>query len=84
MKTAQLTLKNGTTVEIITIISKNLFKVSYGKDRTGNDIVGIIFRECNKVTAPLRCKFIKTNGKQCLNASHKCDTLCKFHLNNKN
>lgn len=45
MKTAQLTLKNGKTVEIITIISKNLFKVSYGKDRDGNDIVGIINRQ---------------------------------------
>ena len=44
----------------------------------------VTFRDCNKVTAPLRCKAIKTNGKQCMNASHKCDTLCKFHLNNKN
>lgn len=40
----------------------------------------VTFRDCNKVTAPLRCKAIKTNGKQCLNASHKCDTVCKFHL----
>lgn len=39
----------------------------------------VTFRDCNKVTAPLRCKFIKTNGKQCMNASHKCDTVCKFH-----
>ena len=44
----------------------------------------VTFRECNKVTAPLRCKAIKSNGKQCLNASYKCDTLCKFHLNTKN
>ena len=44
----------------------------------------VSFRDCNKVTAPLRCKFIKANGKQCLNASYKCDTICKFHLNSKN
>ena len=42
----------------------------------------ITFRDCNKVVAPLRCKAIKSNGKQCLNASYKCDTLCKYHLNN--
>lgn len=42
----------------------------------------ITFRDCNKVTAPLRCKAIKSNGKQCMNASHKCDTVCKYHLNN--
>lgn len=39
-----LTLTNGKTVEIITIISKNLFKVSYGQDRNGNYIVGIVNR----------------------------------------
>ena len=44
----------------------------------------VTFRDCNKVTAPLRCKAMKTNGKQCLNASYKCDTVCKFHLNTKN
>jgi len=44
----------------------------------------VSFRDCNKVTAPLRCKAIKSNGKQCLNASYKCDSICKFHLNNKN
>lgn len=44
----------------------------------------VTFRDCNKVTAPLRCKAIKTNSKQCLNKASKCDTLCKFHLNNKN
>lgn len=38
----------------------------------------VSFKQCNKVVAPLRCKAIKTNGKQCLNAS-KVDTLCKFH-----
>jgi hypothetical protein len=38
----------------------------------------VSFRDCNKVTAPLRCKAIKTNGKQCLNGS-KVDTLCKYH-----
>jgi hypothetical protein len=43
----------------------------------------VTFRDCNKVTAPLRCKAIKSNGKQCLNASYKCDSVCKFHLNNK-
>lgn len=43
----------------------------------------VSFKQCNQVTAPLRCKAIKTNGKQCLNASYKCDTLCKFHLNTK-
>ena len=42
----------------------------------------VTFRECNKVTAPLRCKAIKTNSKQCLNKAYKCDTLCKYHLNN--
>ena len=42
----------------------------------------VTFRDCNKVTAPLRCKAIKSNGKQCLNASYKCDSVCKFHLNN--
>jgi hypothetical protein len=44
----------------------------------------VSFRDCNKVVAPLRCKAIKTNGKQCLNASYKCDSVCKFHLNTKN
>jgi hypothetical protein len=44
----------------------------------------ITFRDCNKVNAPLRCKAIKTNGKQCLNASYKCDSLCRYHLNTKN
>jgi hypothetical protein len=44
----------------------------------------VTFRQCNKVTAPLRCKAIKTNGKQCLNASYKCDSICKFHLTKKN
>jgi hypothetical protein len=44
----------------------------------------VSFKQCNKVTAPLRCKAIKTNGKQCLNASYKCDSICKFHLNTKN
>ena len=44
----------------------------------------VSFRDCNKVTAPLRCKAIKTNGKQCLNASYKCDTVCKYHLTIKN
>ena len=39
-----LKLTNGKTVEIITIISKNLFKVSFGQDRKGNDIIGIINR----------------------------------------
>jgi hypothetical protein len=38
----------------------------------------VSFKQCNQVTAPLRCKAIKPNGKQCLNAS-KVDTLCKFH-----
>ena len=40
----------------------------------------VTFRDCNKVTAPLRCKAIKTNSKQCLNKAYKCDTVCKFHL----
>jgi hypothetical protein len=40
----------------------------------------VTFRDCNKVTAPLRCKAIKSNGKQCLNASYKCDSVCKYHL----
>ena len=40
----------------------------------------VTFRDCNKVTAPLRCKAIKTNGKQCMNASYKCDSVCKYHL----
>jgi len=44
----------------------------------------VSFRDCNKVTAPLRCKAIKSNGKQCLNAAYKCDTICKFHLTKKN
>jgi len=44
----------------------------------------VSFRDCNKVTAPLRCKAIKSNGKQCLNAAYKCDSICKFHLNTKN
>ena len=44
----------------------------------------VTFRDCNKVTAPLRCKAIKSNGKQCLNASYKCDSVCKYHLNTKN
>jgi hypothetical protein len=42
----------------------------------------VSFKQCNKVVAPLRCKAIKSNSKQCLNAAYKCDTLCKFHLNN--
>lgn len=42
----------------------------------------ITFRDCNKVIAPLRCKAIKSNGKQCLNKAYKCDSVCKFHLNN--
>lgn len=42
----------------------------------------VTFRECNKVTAPLRCKAIKTNSKQCLNKAYKCDSVCKYHLNN--
>ena len=44
----------------------------------------VSFKQCNQVTAPLRCKFIKPNGKQCLNAAYKCDSICKFHLNPKN
>ena len=44
----------------------------------------VTFRECNKVTAPLRCKAIKTNSKQCLNKASKCDTVCKYHLTIKN
>ncbi len=44
----------------------------------------VTFRDCNKVTAPLRCKAIKSNGKQCLNASYKCDSVCKYHLTKKN
>ena len=39
----------------------------------------VSFKQCNQVTGPLRCKAIKTNGKQCLNASYKCDTICKYH-----
>jgi hypothetical protein len=44
MKTTQLKLTTGAIVEIITIITKNMFKVSYGKDRKGNNIIGIIDR----------------------------------------
>ena len=44
----------------------------------------VTFRECNKVTAPLRCKAIKSNGKQCLNKAYKCDSVCKFHKTIKN
>jgi hypothetical protein len=44
----------------------------------------VSFKQCNQVTAPLRCKAIKPNGKQCLNASYKCDSVCKFHLTKKN
>lgn len=44
----------------------------------------VTFRDCNKVTPPLRCKAIKTNGKQCMNAAYKCDSVCKYHLTIKN
>lgn len=40
----------------------------------------ISFRECNKMTAPTRCQFIKGNCKQCTNKAFKQGTLCITHL----
>ena len=38
------------------------------------------FGKCNHIKTPLQCKYIKANGRQCLNAQSKADTLCKYHL----
>lgn len=41
-----LTLTDGNTVNVISQISKDLFKVSYGNNTKGNDVTGIVHREC--------------------------------------
>jgi hypothetical protein len=42
MTITHLTLTNNLRVQVISRISKNMFKVTYGKDTKGNDIVGLI------------------------------------------
>lgn len=38
----------------------------------------VSYSKCNHIPTPLRCQYIKTSGKQCLNKATQ-DTLCKDH-----
>jgi hypothetical protein len=42
MEITHLTLTNNTRVEVLNQLSKHMFKVSYGKDTKGNDVIGIV------------------------------------------
>jgi hypothetical protein len=44
MKITHLTLTDNSTVQVISRISRDMFKVSFGKDSKGNDIVGLVHR----------------------------------------
>lgn len=42
------------------------------------------FKDCNKISTPLQCQYIKSTGKQCLNKSAKHSQYCKHHKQIKN
>jgi hypothetical protein len=42
MEITHLTLTDNSVVVVISRISKDMFKVSYGKDTRGNDVIGIV------------------------------------------
>lgn len=39
----------------------------------------VSFKDCNKISTPLQCQYIKATGKQCLNKSAKHSQFCKHH-----
>ena len=44
MTITHLTLTDNSRVEVISRISKDMFKVSYGKNTKGNDVIGLVHR----------------------------------------
>lgn len=44
----------------------------------------VSFKDCNKISTPLQCQYIKSTGKQCLNKSAKNSQYCKHHKKTNN